>query len=132
MTATPSWLTLRQPITAWLYLLRSLLAVSSFPPPSLIFPRSPCCSPHSPARPTPLLLFSPVIQNQIDFGSFPSDPSAVYVLLTSADLIDSGRFCDPLGYCGFHARFNATGGQALNFAFIGHADNCLRSCAPQQ
>ena len=98
----------------------NLPALSVF---SIVF--HPVCHP----PPCPLLA---VIQNQIDFGSFPSDPSAVYVLLPSSDLIDAGQFCDPHGYCGFHARFNDTAGRTLAFAFIGHADNCLRSCAPQK
>jgi hypothetical protein len=61
-------------------------------------------------------------------GTFPSDSSAIYFVLTSADVTASSGFCTQ--YCGWHTH-GANGGKDIKYAFVGNPDRCPSSCAEQ-
>jgi hypothetical protein len=69
-----------------------------------------------------------VVSDAVDSQQVPSDQSAIYVVLTSADVREGsglGGFC--AGYCGFHSHtvYNSAD---LKWAFIGDPAPCLNSC----
>jgi hypothetical protein len=69
-----------------------------------------------------------VVSDAIDSQQVPSDPTAIYLVLTSSDVKEGsgfGGFCG--GYCGFHSHtvYNSAD---LKWAFIGDPAPCLNSC----
>ena len=69
-----------------------------------------------------------VVADAITHGFLPVDANGVYFVLTSADVNETTGFCS--NYCGWHS--NATiSGTDIKFSFVGNADRCLSSCAPQ-
>jgi hypothetical protein len=59
------------------------------------------------------------------FGA--ANPNGVYFVLTSSDIAKSG-FCT--SYCGWHTRATIKGVD-VKYSFVGNANRCLSSCAPQ-
>jgi len=57
----------------------------------------------------------------------PPDPTGVYFVLTSSDVVKNG-FCSR--YCGWHT-YAMISGVSVKYAFVGNANRCLSSCAPQ-
>ena len=61
-------------------------------------------------------------------GRFPSDPEAVYLVITSKDVDKPGFLTQ---YCGWHS-FDTIGSVPIKFAFIGDPSGPnLKACAPQ-
>jgi hypothetical protein len=69
-----------------------------------------------------------VVADAITHGSLPVDKNGVYFVLTSADVNETSGFCSK--YCGWHGSATIAGTD-IKFSFIGNADRCLQSCAPQ-
>lgn len=69
-----------------------------------------------------------IVANAIGSGQLgAADPSGVYFVLTSSNIAKSG-FCNQ--YCGWHTYANI-GGTTVQYSFVGNANRCLNSCAPQ-
>ena len=58
----------------------------------------------------------------------PSDPNALYMVLTSADVTASSGFCTQ--YCGWHTHATMNGTD-IKYAFVGNPDRCPSSCEQQ-
>jgi hypothetical protein len=69
-----------------------------------------------------------VVSSAISSGRLPKDTSAVYFVLTSADVTASSGFCTQ--YCGWHTH-GTIAGSDIKYSFIGNADRCPSSCAAQ-
>ena len=69
-----------------------------------------------------------VVKSAINGGRLPSDPNAVYFVLTSKDVAESSGFCSQ--YCGWHTNANI-GANNIKYSFVGDAARCLSSCAAQ-
>ncbi|MDB6057976.1 MAG: hypothetical protein JWO95_1820 [Verrucomicrobiales bacterium] len=69
-----------------------------------------------------------VVTNAIVSGALPSDPSGVYFVLTSSDIVEASGFCTR--FCGFHSH-GVLSGTNIKYAFVGNPGRCLRGCAPQ-
>ncbi len=67
-----------------------------------------------------------IVENAINGGSFPLDPSGVYLVLTSVDVIESSGFCD--NYCAFHFD-QVVLGKDVKIAFIGDTEQCPDECS---
>lgn len=69
-----------------------------------------------------------VVTNAIDNQQIPSDPHAIYLVLTSADIKQGtffGGFCG--GYCGWHDHklYNSVD---IKYSFVGDPAKCLDTC----
>ena len=64
----------------------------------------------------------------IDSGRLPSDPNAVYFLLTSADVTATSGFCTQ--YCGWHT-YNVLNKTPIKYAFVGDGSRCPSGCTAQ-
>jgi hypothetical protein len=69
-----------------------------------------------------------VVSDAITSGRVPKDTSAVYMVLTSADVNATSGFCTQ--YCGWHTHGTISGSD-IKYAFIGNPDRCPSSCAAQ-
>jgi hypothetical protein len=69
-----------------------------------------------------------VVSTAIDNRSLPFDTNGVYFVLTSTDVRESTGFCKK--FCGWHTSAPIAGGD-IKIAFVGNANRCLSSCAPQ-
>lgn len=69
-----------------------------------------------------------VVSNAITSGKLPLDQEAVYYVLTSKDVAETGGFCT--SYCGWHWA-ELVGGAHVRFAFVGDPARCPSSCEPQ-
>jgi hypothetical protein len=69
-----------------------------------------------------------VVSSAITSGRLPKDTSAVYFVLTSADVTASSGFCSQ--YCGWHTHGTISGSD-IKYAFIGNPDRCPSSCSVQ-
>jgi hypothetical protein len=74
-----------------------------------------------------------IVTNQVAYGHLPLDPNAVYVVLSSADVVEFGpngrQFCSGSGgFGGYHAFFSAFGVD-LKYAFVG--DPSQQACSSQ-
>jgi hypothetical protein len=69
-----------------------------------------------------------IVTNSIGPGKLPSDPNAVYFVLTSADVNATSGFCTQ--YCGWHAHA-AIGGADIKYSFVGNPARCPASCTAQ-
>ncbi len=68
------------------------------------------------------------MSSAISSGRLPKDTSAVYFVLTSADVTASSGFCTQ--YCGWHTHGTISGSD-IKYAFIGNPDRCPSACAAQ-
>jgi hypothetical protein len=69
-----------------------------------------------------------IVAAKIASKQLPSDPSAVYLVLTSSDVNESTGFCTQ--YCAWH--WNGTiGGADIKFGFVGNPDRCPSACEAQ-
>ena len=59
------------------------------------------------------------------------DSNAIYLVLSSSDVNETSGFCTR--YCGWHTFTTAlnTAKTPVKYAFVGNANRCLASCAPQ-
>jgi hypothetical protein len=55
--------------------------------------------------------------------------NAIYFVLTSSDVTASSGFCTQ--YCGWHTKGTVAGVANVKYSFVGNANRCLASCAPQ-
>jgi len=69
-----------------------------------------------------------VVSSAITSGRLPMDASAVYFVLTSADVTASSGFCTQ--YCGWHTH-GTVSGTDIKYAFIGNPDRCPSACEAQ-
>ena len=69
-----------------------------------------------------------VVADTINANQLPKSTSAVYFVLTSADVTASSGFCTQ--YCGWHSKANI-GGSTIKFSFVGNPDRCPSACADQ-
>ena len=69
-----------------------------------------------------------IVANAINSGKVPSSTSAVYMVLTSADVNETSGFCTQ--YCGWHTH-GTINGSDIKYAFIGNPARCLSACAAQ-
>ena len=69
-----------------------------------------------------------VVSNAIGSGALPSDPNAVYFVLTSADVNATSGFCTQ--YCGWHTKASI-GGTTIKYSFVGNPDRCPSACNAQ-
>lgn len=69
-----------------------------------------------------------VVSDAISSGRLPEDTSAVYFVLTSADVTASSGFCTQ--YCGWHT-YGTIAGSNIKYSFVGNPDRCPSSCAAQ-
>lgn len=81
---------------------------------------------------------SSVVFRALQKKQLPVDSNAVYMVLTSADVLETpdGGFCagtwppkgsNIVGYCGWHQYF-MYGTKPVPYAFIGNADQCVKRC----
>jgi hypothetical protein len=66
-----------------------------------------------------------IVRDAIDRADLPLDREGVYMVLTSADVADSG-FCRH--WCGWHTWFTHQS-TPIKFSFIGNPERCLNGCA---
>jgi Phosphate-induced protein 1 conserved region len=69
-----------------------------------------------------------IVDDAVTSGALPKNTHGIYFVLTSKDVNETSGFCSQ--YCGWHY-FGNIDGSKLKYAFIGSADRCLSSCAPQ-
>ncbi len=55
--------------------------------------------------------------------------NAIYFVLTSSDVTASSGFCTQ--YCGWHTKGTVANVANVKYSFVGNANRCLASCAPQ-
>jgi hypothetical protein len=55
--------------------------------------------------------------------------NAIYFVLTSSNVTASSGFCTQ--YCGWHSKGTIGGVANVKYSFVGNANRCLASCAPQ-
>jgi hypothetical protein len=66
-----------------------------------------------------------VVSDAINAGRLPKSTSAVYFVLTSADVTASSGFCTQ--YCGWHTH-GTIAGSDIKYSFIGNPDRCPSAC----
>lgn len=75
-----------------------------------------------------------VISDQIDALHLPIDPTGIYLVIASSDVVDTHpdgtSFCTP-NALPYHGAFFYTGGTRVNYGFIGNPRRCPTSAAPQ-
>lgn len=64
-----------------------------------------------------------VVQSAISSGRLPLDGSAVYHVLTTKDVTESGGFCS--AYCGFHTHMSFQG-KDIKYSFVGNPEGCVQ------
>lgn len=69
-----------------------------------------------------------IVNNAINTGKLPYNADGVYFVLSSSDVAESSGFCTQ--YCGWHTSAAMTAGK-VRYSFVGNANRCLSSCAPQ-
>ena len=69
-----------------------------------------------------------VVNSAITGGHLPKDTNAVYFVLTSEDVNETGGFCT--SYCGWHT-YGTVSGSTVQYSFVGNPARCLSSCAWQ-
>jgi hypothetical protein len=69
-----------------------------------------------------------VVSSAISSGRLPKDTSAVYFVLTSADVNATSGFCTQ--YCGWHTHATISGSD-IKYSFVGNPDRCPSACAAQ-
>lgn len=66
-----------------------------------------------------------VVSSAIASHALPSDPNAVYLVLTSADVNETSGFCTQ--YCGWHTHATIAGSD-IKYSFVGNPDRCPSAC----
>jgi hypothetical protein len=67
-----------------------------------------------------------IVADKISTGALPSDPNAVYFVLTSPDVTATSGFCS--AYCGWHDHATITGTD-IKYSFVGNASTqCPSGC----
>jgi len=66
-----------------------------------------------------------VVSSAITSGRVPKSTSAVYFVLTSADVNATSGFCTQ--YCGWHTHATI-GGSDIKYSFVGNPDRCPSAC----
>lgn len=69
-----------------------------------------------------------IVRNALTSGSLPTDPNAVYFVLTSVDVTETSGFCTQ--YCGWHT-YAVLNGSNIKYAFVGNPDRCPAGCEAQ-
>jgi len=69
-----------------------------------------------------------VLSHAIAIHSLPLDANAVYLVLTSSDVMETSGLCHT--YCGFHSHMQI-GKTDIKFAFVGNSDRCPGACEAQ-
>jgi hypothetical protein len=69
-----------------------------------------------------------VVSSAITSGRLPQNTSALYFVLTSADVTASSGFCTQ--YCGWHTHGTISGSD-IKYSFVGNPDRCPSACAAQ-
>ena len=69
-----------------------------------------------------------VVSSAITSGRLPKNTSALYFVLTSADVTASSGFCTQ--YCGWHTHGTISGSD-IKYSFVGNPARCPSSCAAQ-
>jgi hypothetical protein len=69
-----------------------------------------------------------VVSSAITSGRLPKNTSALYFVLTSADVTASSGFCTQ--YCGWHTHGTISSSD-IKYSFVGNPDRCPSSCAAQ-
>lgn len=69
-----------------------------------------------------------IVNNALNGGHLPPDPSGVYFVITSSNVSETSGFCSR--YCGWHTAGNLTQGR-VRYSFVGNAARCLSACAAQ-
>lgn len=76
-----------------------------------------------------------VVREQVSTGKLPLDPTAVYLLLTSSEVLvgdNMNGFCGFSGYCGWHNTVKVKG-KTLQYGFIGDpTQQCNAQCGHNQ
>ena len=76
--------------------------------------------------------FTQILENQINLGAFPDDPTGIYVIMSSSDVgVTIGSSSSCINFCGFHSYYTRSNGHQLKFAWVGDTNRCLNSCAAQ-
>lgn len=72
-----------------------------------------------------------IVNYAIDNRGLPTDPTAIYLVLTSADVLQGGfgGFCGY--YCGWHDH-RVLNANDIKFGFIGDPGRCLDGCTPKR
>ncbi|HEV2992672.1 MAG TPA: hypothetical protein VG759_29840 [Candidatus Angelobacter sp.] len=68
-----------------------------------------------------------LISSHLNNGSLPTDPTGVYLVLTSSNISERG-FCTQ--FCGFHTAQTIHGAD-IKWAFVGNVDKCPSGCEAQ-
>lgn len=69
-----------------------------------------------------------VVSDAISSGRLPNNPSALYFVLTSADVNETSGFCT--SYCGWHT-YGTIAGSNIKYSFVGNPARCISACAAQ-
>ena len=69
-----------------------------------------------------------IVSSAITGGRLPKNTSAVYFVLTSADVTASSGFCTQ--YCGWHTHGTISGSD-IKYSFVGNPDRCPSACNAQ-
>ena len=72
-----------------------------------------------------------VVKNAMTKSGWIPDANAIYLVLTSSDVSETSGFCSK--YCGWHTYTTSlnVAKTPVKYAFIGNANRCIASCAPQ-
>ena len=73
-----------------------------------------------------------IIENQINSGALPDDPTGIYMIISSADVsaaVGSSSSCTH--FCGFHSYYTRANGKKLKFGWVGDAGACMNTCGSQ-
>lgn len=70
-----------------------------------------------------------IVVNAIpNFNGGRPDPNGVYLVLTSADVLETSGFCTQ--YCGWHTHSTISGSD-IKYSFVGNPDQCPNACEAQ-
>jgi hypothetical protein len=69
-----------------------------------------------------------IVSTAISSGKLPKITSAVYFVLTSADVKETSGFCTQ--YCGWHTHGTISGSD-IKYSFVGNPDQCPSACEAQ-
>jgi hypothetical protein len=71
-----------------------------------------------------------IVRTNLTSGTLPSDPNAIYMVLTSKDVKQSLGIFEFCGwFCGWHDHL-VMAGFDVKYAFIGNTEQCPESCSP--
>jgi hypothetical protein len=73
-----------------------------------------------------------IIENQINSGALPDNPTGIYMIISSADVnavVGSSISCTH--FCGFHSYYRRTNGNTLKYGWVGDVGACMNTCGSQ-